>query len=178
MEKTTQELLSIGKILNFHGIKGDVKVGFTEGNEKVLSETGHVYVVSGSETVRLDIESVRFHKKTAIIKFKQFNSVDDTVKFKGCLLKLPKEELISYLEEDEFYISDLIGLKACDTDGNYLGEVSGVVSIKQQDMLFIKNTGKKEYMVPFKKEIVPEVDLEKGKITINVIEGLFEKHEI
>ncbi len=175
MEKNQQELLSIGKVLNFHGVKGEVKVGFTEGNEKIFSEISRVYAVNSSKVSRLDIEKVRFHKKFAVIKFKQVNSVDEAVEIKGFLLKLPKEELVKYLEEDEFYISDLISLKAYDTEGNYIGEVSGVANLKEQDVLFIKNTGNKEHIIPFKKEIVPKVDLKQEKIIINIIEGLIEK---
>ncbi len=178
MKKNLQELLSIGKVLNFHGIKGEVKVGFNEGNEKIFSEIHRVLIVKGSETSELEIEKVRFHKKFAIIKFKQVNSVDEAVKIKGSLLKLPKEKLVKYLEEDEFYICDLIGLKAYDREGNFIGEISGVVNFRDQDTLFIKNSENKEHMIPFKKEIVPEVDLEKGRITINIIEGLIEKNEI
>jgi len=170
-----EELLSVGKILNFQGIKGEVKAGFTEGNEKLFSEIKEIYAVKDSEIRKLDIERSRFHKKFVIIKFRQINSVDEAVELKGWLLKLPKEELTKYLEEDEYYVSDLIGLKAYDTDGNYLGEISGVMNIKEQDVLFIKNSEGKEHMVPFKKEIVPELDMEQGKVVINKIEGLIEK---
>ena len=172
-EKGLDKLLSVGKVLNFQGIKGEVKVGFTGGNEKIFSEINEIYVVKDSEIKKLDIEKVRFHKNFAIIKFKQINSINDTVKIKGSLLKLPKEKLDKYLNEDEFYISDLVNLKAYDTEGNFLGNVSGVVNIKEQDTLFIKDKDNKECMVPFKKEFVPEVNLKEGKIIINKIEGLF-----
>ena len=172
-----QELLSVGKILNFHGIKGEVKVGYTEGDEKVFSEINEIYAIKGEETVKLEIEKLRFTKKFALIKFKQINSIDESVEFKGCLLKLPKDQLEKYLEKDEFYVSDLVGLKAYDLDENYLGSVSGVIKIKQQDTLFIKTPDQKEYMVPFKKELVPEMDVEKGRITIKKIEGLLGDNE-
>lgn len=167
-----QQLLSIGKILNFHGIKGEVKVGFSEGDEKILSEIKEIYAVKDSKTTVLNVESVRFHKNFALIKFKQINSIDESVEFKGALLKIQKELLDKYLEEDEFYVNDLVGMKAYDEDGMLLGEVSGVINIKGQDTLFIKDKHNKEHMVPFNREIVPAVDLESGKITIHRIEGL------
>jgi len=167
-----QEILSIGKILNFHGIKGEVKVGFTEGNEKVLSEVNEIYAEKNSKPIRLEIENLRFHKKFAIIKFKDINSIDEAVELKGSFLKLPKENLIKYLEEDEFYISDLVGLKVYDMEEECLGEVSGVMNIKQQDTLFIKTASGKERLLPFTKKFVPEVSLKQGRITVNPIEGL------
>ncbi|OGI04263.1 MAG: 16S rRNA processing protein RimM [Candidatus Melainabacteria bacterium GWF2_37_15] len=169
-----QNLLSIGKILNFHGIKGEVKVGFTEGDEKIFSEIAELFAVRGSQTTILTIEQLRFHKKFALIKFKEINSVDEAIEFKGSLLKAPKELLEKYLQEDEFYISDLVGLNAYDEEGNLLGKISGVVNIKEQDTLFIKDESNKETMVPFNREIVPDVDLKEKRITIRRIEGLFE----
>ncbi len=167
-----QKLLSIGKILNFHGIKGEVKIGFSEGNEKIFEEIREVFAEKGTETITLNIEHLRFHKKYVLIKFKEINSVDEAIEIKGALLKVPKELLEDYLEEDEFYISDLIGLKAYDEGHNLIGEVSGVVNLKGQDTLFIKDANNKEHMVPFNREIVPEVDLGEGRITLHLIEGL------
>jgi len=169
-----QELLSVGKILNFHGIKGEVKIGFTEGNEKILSEVNEVYIVKDSETIKLEIDKLRFHKKFAIVKFKEIDSIDDALEYKGNLIRLPKKQLVKYLEKDEFYITDLVGLKAYDPEEIYIGEVSGVMNIKHQDTLFIKTEDGVEYLVPFKKEIVPEINMKKGKIIIKPIEGLLE----
>lgn len=169
-----QELLSIGKILNFHGIKGEVKVGYSEGDENILTEIAEIYAVKNQETKPLKIEKIRFHKKFALIKFKEINSIDEAAEYKGALLKAPKELLEKYLGKDEFYISDLVGLEAYDEAGNRLGEVSGAVNIKGQDTLYIKDEYNKEHMVPFMREIVPEVDLKGGRITINRLEGLIE----
>jgi len=167
-----QKFLSIGKILNFHGIKGEVKVGFSEGNEKVFTEVKEVVAVKGPQQLKLSIESVRFHKQYALIKFKEINSIDEAMEVKGALLKVPKEQLEGYLEEDEFYISDLVGLKAFDGEGNLIGEVSGVVNLKGQDTLFVKDAANKEHMVPFNREFVPEVDLKGNRLVIRLIEGL------
>ena len=168
-----QNLLSIGKILNFHGIKGEVKVGFTEGNEKIFSDLKQVYVAKGQMHITFNIEQVRFHKNIALIKFKEINSVNEAVEYKGAFLKVKKDLLEKYLEEDEFYVNDLVGLKAFDESEKLIGEVSGVINIKGQDTLFIKDKNNKEHMVPFNREIVPKVDIKEKKIIINSIEGLF-----
>ncbi len=170
-----QELLSVGKILNFQGLKGEVKVGFTEGNENLFFKDREIYAEKNSQIRKLEIEKVRFHKKIALIKFKEINSIDEAIDIKGSLLKLPKDELAKELEEDEFYISDLVGIEAYDIEGNYLGVISGSVNIKHQDTLFIKTEENKEYLVPFTKELVPDINLKERKVIINKIEGLFEK---
>lgn len=170
-----EKLLSIGKVLNFHGIRGEVKVGFSQGNEKVFSEVKEFYAVKDSKTIKLNVERMKFHKKVALIKFKQINSVDEAIEIKGSLLKLPKDELDKYLEEDEFYVSDLVGVKVYDSEENYLGVITGVANVKEHHTLFIKDPEGREQMIPFNKEFVPVVDLDERRITINMIEGLFKE---
>jgi 16S rRNA processing protein RimM len=167
-----EKLLSIGKILNFHGVRGEVKVGFSPGNEKLFSPRRIIYVEKASEVLELEIEQVKFHKKFALIKFKGIDSINEVIELKGCLLKLPKSELDRYLEEDEFYIADLVGIKAVDTNGSVLGVISGVVNIGAQDTLLLKDLDGREHMVPFNRELVPDVNLKAGRITVNPIEGL------
>lgn len=167
-----EKLLSIGKILNFHGVRGEVKVGFSSGNEKLFSPRRKIYIEKGAEVLELEIEQVKFHKKFALIKFKGIDSINEVIELKGCLLKLPKSEMDRYLEEDEFYIADLVGIKAVDMNGSVLGVISGVVNIGAQDTLLLKDANNREHMIPFNKELVPEVNLNEKKIVINPLEGL------
>jgi 16S rRNA processing protein RimM len=168
------KLLSIGKILNFHGIQGEVKVGYSEGQENFLTEVTEIYAVKDLKATKLTPEKIRFHKNTAIIKFKEINSIDDVMELKGALLKTLKSEITELLEEDEFYIDDLTGLQVLNQDGELIGEVSGVSVSTGQDLLFIKDLNNKEHIVPFVKDIVPEVNMKEKKIVIKPIEGLLE----
>lgn len=168
------KLLSIGKILNFHGIQGEVKVGFTEGAEDLFTEVDEIYVMQGSKTIPLTIENVRFHKNFALIKFKEINSIDEVMELKGAYLKASKSKIQDFLKEDEFYIDDLVGLSAYDSDGKHVGEISAVSIAKGQDILFIKDAENKEYIVPFVKDIVTEVNIKDQRITIQKIEGLLD----
>lgn len=168
----SEKLLSIGKITNFHGIMGEVKVGYTAGQEQLIAGVGEVYASLGAKNIRLTPEKIRFHKKVAIIKFKEINSIDEAMQIKGALLKAPKDKIQKYLDEDEFYIDDLVGLSAYDAEGNLVGTVSAVSISGSQDLLFIKDAQNKEHLVPFAKDIVPEVDLKEKKIVIKKIQGL------
>jgi len=166
-------LLSIGKITNFHGIGGEVKVGYTAGQEQLIIGAGEIYASTGTKEIKLTPEKIRFHKNTAIIKFKELNSIDEAMVLKGAYLKAPKSKIEKFLEEDEFYIDDLVGVSAYDPDNNLIGIISGVSVSRGQDILFIKNAENKEYLVPFAKDIVPEIDIKEKRIVINRIEGLF-----
>ena len=83
LQKKMSKLISIGKILNFHGIKGEVKMGFTAGNENLIKSLKQVFVFQNNVKISLDIASVRFHKSFAIVKFKQINSINEVIKNYG-----------------------------------------------------------------------------------------------
>ena len=168
------KLLSIGKIINFHGVQGEVKVGYTEGAEQIFTELNEIYATKDSKKVSLTPEKVRFHKKFAIIKFKEINSIDEVIALKGAYLKAPKSKIQGFLKENEFYIDDLVGSSAFDLEGNNIGKISGVSIAKGQDLLFIKDAQDKEHIIPFVKEIVTEVNLKEEKVIIKKIEGLLE----
>ena len=77
------ELISVAKILNFHGIKGEARVGYSAGNENKLKSLKYLFVHFQNEYVQLKIKNLRFHKNFAIIKFENIDTVNDIVKFKG-----------------------------------------------------------------------------------------------
>lgn len=165
-----KNLLSVAKILNFHGIQGEAKVGFSKGKEEQIKALKKVFVEEGE----LNISSVRFHKGFAIIKFEEINSIDELLKYKGENLFVEKEVVKKQLEEEEYLISDLVGLKAFDDKEDFIGIVKSVGTNTGTDLLVIQTEDpqKPEVLIPFVKELVPIVDLCKGEIIIKPIEGL------
>lgn len=166
------KLVSIGKILNFHGIKGEVKMGFTAGNESLIKNLKQVYIFDGDKKVAYDVQSVRFHKNFAIVKFSQINSVNEVMKIKGLLVHITDDILKANLERDEFLISDLIGLVVFDTDGVEIGKVVDVGENRASNIIEVRKSNGIKFMVPFVKELVPVVDIVNKKVVINVLEGL------
>lgn len=173
------KLISIGKILNFHGINGEVKVGYTAGKENQLESLKNVLISSGNKSLTLTVENIRFHKKFALIKFKELNTVNEVLDYKGWLIKIPKEDVLSTFEEDEYLIDDLVNCQIYDAiTGELVGKVVEIANLKGQDFLIIIDLDEREHFVPFVKDIVPLVDIKNKKITINNIPGLiFEEYE-
>lgn len=167
-----EELISIAKILNFHGIKGEAKIGFSKGKEKQTENLKKVFVKKDDAFKELNVSSVRFHKQFAIIKFKEFSTVNDVEEYKGCDLYLPKNEAEDNLDNDEYFIDDLVGMEVYDEDGACIGSVSAVGENLANDILSIKDNNGKEHLVPFVKALVPVVDLKNKRIVVNNIEGL------
>ncbi len=169
-----EKYISIGKIINFHGIKGEAKVGFTKGQEDFVLGLKEVYVKSGAEYKTLEIQNVRFHKNFAIIKFKGIDSINDLMEYKGTLLFVEESYIRDNLEEDEFLIDELVGLSLFDENGNKLGFVIGVSNNGASDLLSVKTNSKKICLVPFVQAIIKKVDINDKRIIINNLEGLLE----
>ena len=168
------EYISVGKILNFHGIQGEAKVGFSKNQEDFLKTLKLVYIKQDNGYVKFEVSCVRFNKTFALIKFKEINSINDLIPYKGCLLFVEKTVVRETLGEDEFLIDELTGLEVFDLADNKIGIVVGVSNNGVNDLISIKSKSKKISLVPFVKNLVPNVDIKNKKITVNNIEGLIE----
>lgn len=159
--------ISVGKILNFHGVKGEAKLGYTKNRENFLSQLKGVYL----QDKYYEIENLRFTPKCAIIKFKGIDSLNDILNFKGSLIFVEETAAREHLEEDEFLIDELVGLDVYDGETK-VGAVVGVSNNGASDLLSVKTLTKNVALVPFVKAIVLSVDIKERRIQINNIEGL------
>ncbi len=171
-----EKFVSIGKILNFHGIKGEAKVGFQKGSEEQILALKRVYVRVFDEVLKFKVKSSRIHKNCAIMKFEGINSIDELLEYKGEKIYIEKTEALEALNEDEFMTSDLIGLNVFDNNDDYIGKVVDVGTNNANDILCIKpeNPDYEQFLIPFVQELVPVVDIKRGMIVIKPIEGLLE----
>ena len=165
--------VSIGKVLNFHGVQGEAKLGYTKNREDFLANLKEVYVLQNGEYEILEIERIRFTPKCGIIKFKGIDSLNDILEYKNQLLFVDESTVREFLDEDEFLIDELVGLDVFAGEKK-VGAVVGVSNNGASDLLSIKTLSKKVSLVPFVKAIVLSVDIKARKIQINNIEGLLE----
>ena len=166
--------ISVGKILNFHGIKGEAKVGFTKNQEDFFCSLSEIFVKVDHNYRPLVIESVRLHKNYALVKFEGINSINELMEYKGAFLYVEEETIRENLEEDEFLIDELVSLEVFDENNKKLGFVVGVSNNGASDLLSVKTNSKKIVLIPFVKAIVTDVSIKDKKIVINNIEGLVE----
>ena len=152
--------VSVGKIVNFHGIKGEAKVGCSKSQQDFFLSLDTVYLKNNSEYVPLYIESVRPNKNLMIVKFEGINSINDILEYKGNLLFVDESVIRETLDEDEFLIDELVGLEVFDNnDGKKLGFVIGVSNNGASDLISVKTSSKKICLIPFVIAIVPVVDI-------------------
>ena len=167
------KFVSVGKILNFHGIQGEAKVGFSKNQQNFLLSLSEVFVKSNGDYLPLKISRSRVNKNVVIIKFDGINSINELLPYKGQLLFVEEATIRSNLAEDEFLIDELVGLKIFDikTDKS-LGVVIGVSNNGATDLLSVKVNDGNVHFVPFVKDIVPVVNIKDKRIMINNLEGL------
>lgn len=163
--------VSVGKILNFHGVQGEAKLGYSKNREDFLSELKEVYVQDGNDYKQLEIVRIRFTPKCGIIKFKGIDSLNDILEYKNKIIFVKEETAREHLEEDEFLIDELVGLDVYDGDKK-VGAVVGVSNNGASDLLSVKTLNKNISLVPFVKALVLSVDIKGRRIQINNIEGL------
>lgn len=168
------KFISVGKILNFHGIKGEAKVGFSKGQEDFLLSLDKVFVKSGNDYKSLNIERSRLNKTVVLIKFEGINSIDELMPLKGEIIFVEEAEIREKLDDDEFLIDELVGLSVFDIDDNKLGFVVGVSNNGANDLLSVKTNSKNICLVPFVKAIIVSVSIKDKKIVINNLEGLIQ----
>lgn len=167
--------VSVGKIVNFHGIKGEAKVGYSKNQQDFVLSLDTVFLKNNNEYLPLHIESIKSHKNLLIVKFEGIDSINDLIPYKGQLLFVEDTIIRESLEEDEFLIDELVGLEVFDNaNGKKLGFVIGVSNNGASDLISVKTNSKKISLIPFVKAIVPVVDIRNKKIMINNLEGLLE----
>ena len=171
--KKMNKYISVGKILNFHGVRGEAKVGYSKNQQEFLTALDMVYVLFNDEYIPLNITSIKFNNKFAIIKFEDINTVNDIVVYKGCLLFVEEQTIRENLDEDEFLIDELVGMNVLANDKK-VGVVVGVSNNGQSDFLSVKTETKKVSLVPFVKAIVLNVNIKEKIVEIDNLPGLLE----
>ena len=163
----------VGVIASTHGLQGEVNVFPTTEDPDRFKKLKQVTLhTQRGEELLLDVQSARFFKKFVIVKFKQFNNINEVEKFRGCELTIDRKDALK-LEPGEYYCADLIGLSIEDEDGKLLGKLSDVLQTGANDVyeMIREDNGEKIY-IPAIKDCIKNIDINNGKIIIHVLEGL------
>lgn len=168
-----EDLLKVGIITTTHGIKGEVKVFPTTDDPKRFLDLKEVILDTGREKKILEIEKVRFFKNLVILKFKGIDDINDIELYKQKDLYVTRENAVP-LEENEYFIADLIGLLAVTEEGEELGKLSDVLQTGANDIYVIQKEGAVDLLVPAIKECIKKIDMEERKVVIHLLPGLRE----
>ena len=166
-----EELLQVGVITSTHGVRGEVKVFPTTDDPERFKTLKHVLLDTGREKKPLEIQGVKFFKQFVILKFKGIDNINDIERYKRCPLLVTRENAVP-LEEDEYFVADMIGMKVITEDGIEFGTLSDVMETGANDVYVIDSKEHGEVLMPAIKECVLNVDMESGIITVHLMNGL------
>ena len=166
-----EELLQVGVITQTHGIRGEVKVFPTTDDASRFRDLKHVLLDTGKDTLSLEIENVKFFKQFVILKFKGYDNINDVERYKRCPLLVERSDAVP-LDEDEYFITDMIGMQVVTDQGEDFGVLKDVLTTGANDVYMIDHPSAGEVLVPAIKECILEVDIPGRKMKIHVMDGL------
>ena len=172
--------LLVARIGKPHGLRGEVTVQTHTDDPEARFAPGAVYATeaaAGSGVPRaLTLRSARLHQKIWLLGFEEIGERTSAESLRGTRLFIDAEAAAEAAadEDDAWYEDELVGLTAVDPAGAPLGEVTGLRTGAAQDQLVLRLTGGSEALVPFVAAIVPEVDVEGGRVVVDAPPGLLE----
>ena len=124
-----------------------------------------------SELASVHPSFCKYFKQLAILKFKEYQSINDVEMLKGKPLYVPRTQAVP-LDENEYFIADLIGMKVIDEEIGINGTITDVLKTGANDVYVIELSDKREVLVPAIKDCILKVDMKERMMFIHVLEGL------
>lgn len=167
----SNDYLQVGVITSTHGIRGEVKVFPTTDDPTRFEYLKHVMLDTGRQLLPLEIKGVKYFKQFVILKFKGIDNINDIEKYCKCPLLVSREDAVE-LEDDEYFMTDMIGMAVFTDDGKEFGEITDIMETGANDVYVIKTPAHGEVLIPAIKECILDVDIEEQKMTIHLMDGL------
>jgi 16S rRNA processing protein RimM len=166
-------LVAVGVLRRSHGVRGEASVELLTDSVSRFDELDRVFLVDPhrKNVLELRVRAVRPHKDRALVLLEGFDSPEDVSRFRDWTIEIPEDEARE-LEENEFFLHDLVGLEVVDTEGRALGRVVDALEGVAQVLLRVEASGGHAFEVPFVDALCPDVDLEKGRLTVDLPAGL------
>lgn len=170
--------LNVGKIVNTHGIQGEVRVisrtdfkeeRYQKGNELAL------YNPDKDHRMFVTVVSWRQHKQFDLLTFEGYSNVNDVEPLRDYLLQVDANAIDDDLDEDEFYYHEIIGLDVEDVNQGHIGKVKEILSPGANDVWVVQRLKGKDVLIPYIEKVVLKVDVSNKQITVEIPEGLMDE---
>lgn len=167
----TKDML-IGEVIGIHGIRGELKVKPLTDDPMRFYDLKGIFLNSKGRSEYFEIDAVRLHKEAVLLQLREVKDRNTAEKYRGAEVRIERENAVD-LVEDEYFISDLIGLQVTDGQKGDIGKISDILTTTGSvDTVEIQNSGKRIY-VPFRKVYFHGVDLKAGTVTADIPEDFF-----
>ncbi len=162
------EYIYIGKIVNTHGIKGELRIiSDFKFKDKVFVPNFYFYI--GNNKVKEKVISYRHHKIYEMVMFDGYNDINQVLKYLNEEVYILKDDL--KLDSTEYLDSDLIGMKILEDD-QVIGIVTDITYASKTNKLIEANINNKKAYIPFNEEFILDINLQDRVIKVKLIEGM------
>lgn len=168
-----ESYLRVGVIASTHGLKGEVKVFPTTDNPERFRDLKQVILDTGDEYKSLHVAGVKFFKNQVILKFREFQDINEIEQYKGKDLLVTRDQAVP-LEENENFITDLIDMEVYTDEDKRLGILRDVLQTGANDVYVVETEERKEVLLPAIPSCILKVDVERARMTVHILEGLLE----
>lgn len=167
-----EKYLECGQLTKIHGLGGALVVNHFCDSYEIFAELKRVYIKEGASYREIKVKKIVPYKVGALITLDGITNADEAMKYRGKTIYADRDDLS--IDEDSFFIVDLLGLPVIDFDTKETyGTLKEVANYGAQDVYVIARKGKPDAYVPAVPEFVKEISLEEG-IYISPIEGMIE----
>ena len=166
-----EEYLEIGQIVNTNGLKGVLKIKpFTDDITR-FEDLETIYIQKAKELIEFRIEQVRYSKNMVLLKLEGIDDINEAEKYRNFYLKINRKDAVE-LEEDSYFIIDIIGCEVYTDENELLGKVIDVLPTGSNDVYVVKTSEGKEILLPAIEDVIKDVDINNKKIIVHLLDGL------
>ena len=166
-----EEYLEIGQIVNTSGLKGFLKVIPLTDDITRFEDLKTVYIQEKKDLVEFKIQDVKYSKNMVLLKLEGIDDIGEAEKFKNFYIKINRKDAVE-LEEDSYFIVDIIGRKVFTDENEFLGKVIDVFQTGSNDVYTVKNNEDKEILLPAIEDVIKDIDIANKKIVVKLMDGL------
>lgn len=168
-----ENYLRVGVISSTHGVRGEVKVYPTTDDIRRFDYLEETILDTGKEYITLHVTGVKYFKNMVILKFREFENVDQVIPYKGMDLLVTRENAIP-LKDGQQFIADLIGCDVVTDKGENLGKLTDVLKTGANDVYVVKMENGREVLLPVIEQCILEKDIEHKIVRVHVMKGLLD----
>lgn len=173
----SEKLFNVGKVVNTHGTRGELKVvsqtdfpeqRFIKGSKLVLSDPQNE-----ASTLQVEVEGGRLHKNVYIIKLRGYDNINEVLPYKGWLLKIADTERKA-LKKGEYYYHEIIGCQVFNDKGEELGTITEILAPGANHVWVVERAKGKPVLLPVIDDVILDVDTEAKQVRVHIMEGLID----
>lgn len=174
----TQNLLLVGSIGKTHGLKGEVKVIPETDDPSRFEDLDTVFVGPDAEQARPHpVASVRYQQSkrgtTVLLKLEDIDTVEAAEALRNRLV-FAREEDLPPLDDDEFFLHDLLDLKVVTEDGDAIGTVKDILELRGHEVIVVDRPGQSDALIPAVPEFIVDIDFDEQTLIVQLIDGLLD----